>query len=120
MAVRAIRGATQLERDDPDEMREAVTELVTVMLDENSLGTDAIISVLFTSTPDLVSQFPAAAARHLELADVPLLCAREIDVQGALPRVVRVLAHVETELPRSRVRHVYLRGAQALRPDLSA
>ena len=120
MAVRAIRGATQLERDDPDEMREAVTELVSAMLEENALTSDSIISVLFTSTPDLVSQFPAAAARHLELADVPLLCAREIDVPGALPRVVRVLAHVETPAPRPAVKHVYKRGAQALRPDLSA
>jgi len=119
MAVRAIRGATHLGADDAEEMRDAVVELLTQMLDRNGLTADALISVLFTSTPDLVSMFPAAAARALDLGDVPLICALEIGVDGAMPRVVRVMAHVECDLPRACVTHIYLRGAEALRADLA-
>ena len=119
MAVRAIRGATHLTADDAVEMREAVVELLTAMLERNGLGTERLISVLFTATPDLVSAFPAAAARALDIGDVPLICAQEIDVAGAMPRVVRVMAHVECDLPRSEVGHVYLRGAEVLRTDLA-
>ena len=119
MAVRAVRGATCLGADDVEEMREAVVELLTEMLVRNGLGTQELISVLFTATPDLVSAFPAAAARALDIGDVPLICAQEIDVAGAMPRVVRVMAHVETDLPRRAVTHVYLRGAEALRTDLA-
>ena len=119
MAVRAVRGATHLVADDADEMREAVVELVSAMLERNGLGTDHLISVLFTATPDLVSAFPAGAARALDIGDVPLICAQEIDVTGAMPRVVRVMAHVECDLPRAEVTHVYLRGAEALRTDLA-
>jgi chorismate mutase len=100
-------------------MREAVVELVTAMLERNGLGTDDLISVLFTATPDLVSAFPAGAARALDIGDVPLICAQEIDVTRAMPRVVRVMAHVECDLPRSSITHVYLRGAEALRTDLA-
>ena len=119
MAVRAVRGATCLGADDADEMREAVVELLSAMLDRNDLSSDALISVLFTATPDLTSAFPAGAARALDIGDVPLICAREIDVLGAMPRVVRVMAHVESDLPRAEVTHVYLRGAEALRADLA-
>jgi chorismate mutase len=119
MAVRAVRGATHLGADDAEEMRDAVVELVTAMLDRNGLGTDDLISVLFTATPDLVSAFPAGAARALDIGDVPLICAQEIDVAGAMQRVVRVMAHVECDLPRAEVTHVYLRGAEALRTDLA-
>lgn len=119
MAVRAIRGATHLSADDADEMRAAVGELVTQMLARNGLGTADLISVLFTATPDLVSVFPASAARSLDIGDVPLICAQELDVVGAMPRVVRVMAHVECALPRADVTHVYLRGAEALRADLA-
>ena len=119
MAVRAIRGATHLTADDAAEMRDAVVELVTAMLERNGLGTESLISVLFTATPDLVSAFPAAAARALDIGDVPLICAQEIDVAGAMPRVVRVMAHVECDLSRSAVNHVYLRGAEVLRADLA-
>lgn len=117
--VRAVRGATCLAADDAAEMADAVTELVSAMLDRNGLGVDDLISVVFTATPDLRADFPAAAARRLGLGDVPLLCAVEIDVAGALPRVVRVMAHVHTDLPRSAVTHVYLRGADVLRRDLA-
>ncbi len=119
MAVRAIRGATHLTADDAGEMREAVVELVTTMLERNGIGTDALVSVLFTATPDLVSTFPASAARALAIGDVPLICAQEIDVVGAMPRVVRVMAHVECDLSRAEVTHVYLRGAEVLRADLA-
>ncbi len=119
MAVRAVRGATCLSADDADEMRSAVVELLIAMLDRNELSTDALISVLFTATPDLVSAFPAGAARALDIGDVPLICARELDVVGAMPRVVRVMAHVECDLPRADVTHVYLRGAESLRADLA-
>ncbi len=119
MAVRAIRGATRLSADDPVEMSEAVVELVTAMLERNDVDRADLISALFTATPDLVSMFPAAAARGLGLGDVPLICAQEIDVAGALTRVVRVMAHVETDRPRAEIAHVYLRGAEVLRQDLA-
>jgi len=119
MAVRGIRGATRVTRDDPDEIREAIVELMSAMLERNSLNTDALISVLFTATPDLVSTFPAAAARTLGLGDVPLLCTVELNIIGALDKVLRVLAHVETDLARPDISHVYLRGAEVLRVDLA-
>ena len=116
--IRAIRGATRLGRDDEQEMAEAVVELLTCILDRNALETDDLVSVLFTATTDLRSDFPAAAARSLPLEDVPLICAQEIDVVGALPRVIRVLIHAELAVPRAEVVHVYLRGAEVLRQDL--
>jgi chorismate mutase len=119
VAIRAIRGATRLTADDPGEMSEAVVELVSAMLERNAVSHDDLVSVIFTATPDLVSMFPAAAARGLGLGDVPLLCAQEIDVAGALSRVVRVLAHAELDRPRADVVHVYLRGAEVLRQDLA-
>jgi chorismate mutase len=108
-----------LTADDPVEMADAVVELVSAMLDRNGLDRDGLISVIFTATPDLVCMFPAAAARGLGLGDVPLLCAQEIDVTGALPRVVRVLMHAELDRSRGEVVHVYLRGAEVLRQDLA-
>lgn len=119
MPMRGIRGATVLQEDDAQEMAEAVTELVTEMLARNGLNSDALVSILFTATPDLQCAFPAAAARSLGLSDVPLICAQELDVHGALPRVVRVLAHAESDVPRADIQHVYLRGAEALRQDLA-
>jgi chorismate mutase len=119
MAVRAVRGATQLRADDRDEMIEAVVELVTKMLEVNGLVSEDLISMVLTSTPDLTSEFPAFAARQLGMGDVPLLCASEINVAGALPRVIRVMAHVETDRQRADVKHVYLRGAETLRRDLA-
>lgn len=118
MRVRAIRGAVCLEQDDAAQMREAVAELLTAILDRNGISADDVVSVLFTATPDLVSAFPAAGARELGFSDVPLICAQEIDVEGALPRVVRVMMHVDLDRPRREVQHVYLRGAEVLRQDL--
>ena len=119
MALRAIRGATRLSADDPTEMADAVVELVSTLLERNSVDRDDLISMIFTATPDLVCMFPAAAARSLELGDVPLICAQEIDVAGALTRVVRVMVHAEVNRRRSDVVHVYLRGAEVLRQDLA-
>ena len=118
MPVRAVRGATQVDADDRQQVLDAVTELLQAVLDKNALDHDDLISVLFTATPDLTSEFPAYAARQMGIIDVPLLCAAEIAVPGAMPRVLRLLAHVDTELARADVRHVYLRGAAALRTDL--
>lgn len=118
--VRAVRGAIQVDRDDPADILAATHELITEILSRNELVPADLISILFTLTPDLTSCFPARAARDLGLTDVPLLCAMEIDVPGALPRVVRLLAHVESDRPHAAVRHVYLGGAIRLRPDLAA
>ncbi len=120
MAVRAVRGAIQIDRDDPAVIAEATAELLAEVLGRNELDAAEIISVVFTMTPDLASGFPAAAARAAGLTDVPLLCATEIGVPGALPRVIRLLAHVQSDRPRAAIRHVYLRGAARLRPDLAA
>ena len=119
MAVRAIRGATQVAADDRDEVLSATRELVATVLERNELSSEDLISILFTATPDLVSEFPALAARELGLGDVPLMCATEIAVPHALPRVLRLMAHVETPRPRSEIQHVYLRGAAALRRDIA-
>jgi chorismate mutase len=118
MAVRALRGATQVDADDREVIIEATAELMREVLDRNSLTAESLISVLFTTTPDLTAEFPAYAARAMGITDVPFLCAGEIDVPGAMPRVIRLMAHVEAEFSRSEARHVYLRGAAALRTDL--
>ncbi|GAY11366.1 chorismate mutase [Pseudonocardia sp. N23] len=118
MAVRAVRGAIQVDSDTRDDILEGSAELVTAVLERNGLVSDDIISIVFTATPDLTAEFPAYAARLLGLTDVPLMCASEIAVPGAMPRVLRLLAHVETTRTRADLRHVYLGGAAALRTDL--
>jgi chorismate mutase len=119
VAVRAVRGATQIDADDRDQILEATTELVSEVMARNELSTDDVISVIFTVTPDLTAEFPALAARKLGFHEVPLLCATEIGVPGALPRVIRLMAHIATDRSRSEVQHVYLRGATALRLDIA-
>ena len=118
MGVRAVRGAIQVDADTRDDILTGAAELVRVVIDRNHLAADDFISIIFTATPDLTADFPAYAARLMGLTDVPLLCATEISVPGAMPRVLRLLAHVETDLSRMAVHHVYLRGAAALRTDL--
>jgi chorismate mutase len=118
MAVRALRGATQVDVDDRESIIGATAELVREVLARNTLTDDHLISVLFTTTPDLVAEFPAYAARAIGLTDVPFLCAGEIAVPGAMPRVIRLMAFVEAEFARADAHHVYLRGAAALRTDL--
>ena len=119
MAVRAVRGATQLDDDVREHMLERVAEMVTGVMAANDLTVDDFISVIFTATSDLVSEFPAYAARRLGFGEVPLLCARELEIEGSMPRVVRMLAHVETDLARADITHVFLHGAAALRRDLT-
>jgi chorismate mutase len=114
-----VRGATQLETDERDHMLERVAEMVTDVMTANGLEVDDFISVIFTATSDLHSEFPAYAARRLGFGEVPLICARELEIDGSMPRVVRMMAHVETDLPRADVTHVYLHGAAALRRDLT-
>jgi chorismate mutase len=118
VAVRAVRGATQVDVDERDAILEGTSELVTEVLRRNQIEPADLISIVFTATPDLTAEFPAYAARLLGLVDVPLLCTTEIAVPGAMPRVLRLLAHVETAARREDIRHVYLRGAAALRTDL--
>lgn len=100
-------------------MLERVAEMVGDVMESNGLEVDDFISVIFTATSDLHAEFPAYAARQLGFSDVPLICARELEIEGSMPRVVRMMAHVETDLPRSDVTHVYLHGAAALRKDLN-
>lgn len=119
MTVRALRGAIQVSRDAPEALRDSVPKLLTEILRENQISFDDVISILFTATPDLISDFPAAAARMLPVGDIPLICAAEIAVPGALERVVRVLIHVNTEKARSELKHIYLDGAEVLRRDLA-
>jgi chorismate mutase len=119
VSVRAVRGATQLDRDDREHLLARVAEMVTDVMNANQFDVDDFISVIFTATSDVVSEFPAYAARRLGFGDVPLLCARELEIEGSMPRVVRMLAHVETDLVRSEVTHVYLHGAAGLRTDLT-
>lgn len=105
--------------DSPEALRVSVPRLLTEIMTVNEISFEQVVSILFTSTPDLISDFPAAAARVLPVGDIPLICASEIAVPGALERVVRVLIHVETEKARSDLKHVYLDGAEVLRKDLA-
>jgi chorismate mutase len=111
----ALRGATTIERDEPIRVREATRELLERMVADNNIAPADIISVVFTVSNDITSEFPARAARDLGWVDVPLLCATEIPVRGAVPHCIRVLIHLESARPRHALRSVYLRGAAHLR-----
>ncbi len=117
-AVRALRGATRLDADTPEQVTERVAELVLVMLERNDVEVDDIISVVFTATDDIHSMFPAEAARVAGLADVPLLCAQELTIDGKPTRCIRALMHLTTERSRAELHHVYLAGTSVLRDDL--
>lgn len=116
--LRGVRGATTVERDAPELVLEATRELLAEMLASNDVAFEEIAAIFFTTTPDLVSTFPAEAARELGMDMVPLICNTEIPVPGRLGRVVRVMMQVNTTRGQREMRHVYLRGAAALRPDL--
>ena len=122
MAVRGIRGATNVAVDDKSEVLAATRELLVEVLRANDLDVhfDDIVSAIFTTTRDLESAFPAEAARALGMAQVPLLCASEIPVPDSLPRCIRVLLHVNTDKTQAEMVHVYLRDAKKLRPDMSS
>jgi chorismate mutase len=117
-AVRALRGATTVDADTADQVSERVQALVTAMLDRNQVDKEDLISVVFTATDDVHSMFPATAARACGLGDVPLLCARELDIDGGSPLTIRVLMHVSTDRARNQLHHVYLEKARGLRDDL--
>jgi chorismate mutase len=119
MSVRAIRGATQVVANSPEAIAAGVKELLTEILAANALIPPDVISVLFTASPDLNAAFPAAFAREVGFESVPLICAVEIDVPGALERTIRVMAHIETELSAKEISHIYLHGAKALRRDIA-
>lgn len=119
MAVRGLRGAITVDADDPAEILRRTTQLLTVLFERNALTRDTVISIFFTATKDLRTVAPAAAARAMGLTEVPLMCGQEMDVEGSLERCIRLLAHVETERPRSELRHAFLRGATRLRPELA-
>jgi chorismate mutase len=119
MAVRAIRGAIQLDRDDREHLLKATAELLTKTIHANDLDSSQLISILFTATPDITSEFPAVAGRELGLTDVPLMCFVEMNVKHALPLVVRIMIHADIEKERNEIQHVYLRGATALRLDIA-
>lgn len=118
--LHALRGATTVERDDPPSVLGATRELLELLTRRNALTSADVVSALFTVTADLRSEFPARAARELGWLDVPLLCMTEIPVEGSLGRCIRILLHVESGQPRGALRHIYLHGARALRPDLAS
>ena len=118
MTVRAVRGATQVEADDRETLLAATRELVGAVLERNDLEPSDVVSIVFTATRDLTAVAPALAARQLGLHDVALICAQEMWVEGSMPRVVRLLAHVETERRRDEVVNVYLHGTEVLRGDV--
>lgn len=121
MPIRGIRGATTVPADDPDLILGATRELLEeILLENEDMRPEDVASAFFTVTDDLVSTFPAQAAREMGWSLVPMLCAREIPVSNSLPRVIRVLVHWNTEVPQSEITHVYLREAVRLRPDLVA
>jgi chorismate mutase len=117
--LHALRGATSVERNDAQAILDATTELMSAIMERNALAPQRVVSCIFTATDDLDAQFPAVAARALGFEKVPLLCAREIPVPGALPRVIRVLIHYYADDDHE-PRHVYLRDAASLREDLQA
>ena len=120
MKVRAARGAIVVAEDTAASMHASTGRLLASLLERNGVDHDDLISILFTVTDDLRSAFPAEAARQMGMGDVPLLCAREIPVAGAMPAVVRVLMHFHSERALDEVTHVYLDGAEKLRDDLDA
>ena len=116
--VRALRGAITIENDTRDQVMERTALLIQTMMERNDVAKSDLISIVFTATDDIASEFPAAAARQIGISDVPLLCARELDVLDAVGLCIRVMMHLYTEKEPSELRHVYLEGAVPLRTDL--
>jgi chorismate mutase len=116
--VRALRGAITLDEDTRDQVIERTARLLEAMFERNDVLKTDLISIVFTATDDIRAEFPAAAARQIGISDIPLLCARELDVEGAVGRCIRVLMHLYTEKEPAALRHVYLEGAVPLRTDL--
>ena len=116
----ALRGATTLDHDSRDEVMARTTEMLSALLERNGLTAADIVSLMFTATDDIRSEFPAAAVREAGISDVPMICARELAIEGGsnIPLCVRVMAHVYSDRPREELRHAYLRDARQLRSDL--
>lgn len=118
MAVRGLRGATTVDADTAEQVNARTQALLTRMLERNDVDKDDVISILFTATEDIHSIFPAAAAREIGFGDVPLICARELDIVGGASLCIRVLMHITTDKRRGELHHIYLEGAKGLRDDL--
>lgn len=118
MRIRAIRGAVTVPTDDKESIVSSTATLLGEMMERNQISKGDLVSMFFTATPDLVAEFPAAAARRIGISDVPLLCASEINVLGAIPRCIRVMMHVHTDRDYTQLKHVYLGEARQLRTDL--
>lgn len=116
--LRALRGATTVAADDAEQIVAATVELLDEMMARNEVAHDDLVSMIFTTTPDLHAEFPALGARKVGISDIPLLCSQEIDVPGAVERCIRLLVHLYTDRDRSSLRHVYLGDARQLRTDL--
>ena len=116
--VRGLRGATTVDADTPGDIEQRTLEMLGEIMRANELTTDDVISILFTATADVISAFPATAARQAGFGSVPLICAQEIPVPGSMPRFIRVLLHVTTSTPADELHHIYLHGAKGLRDDL--
>lgn len=119
MPVRGVRGATTVDNDTAAEIMQATRELLAAMVQANDIHSEDVAWALFTATPDVRAAFPARAAREMGWMQVPLMDAVEMDVPGALPRCIRILLEWNTDLPQAAIRHIYLRDAVALRPDLT-
>jgi chorismate mutase len=117
VACRGIRGATTVETNTSEDILEVTTDLLDAIIRLNDVAAEDVVSAIFTTTPEITASFPAMAARELGWTDVPLLCAHEMAVPGALRGVVRILLHINTTRTPSEIRHVYLREARALRPE---
>jgi chorismate mutase len=118
MVVRGIRGAITVKEDNAAEVLQATGEVLEEIIKQNELNLEDIASIIFTTTADITSAFPAVAARSMGLQLVPLLCSREIEVQGSLPLCIRLLLHVNTDKSQEEIHHVFLRDASQLRQDL--
>jgi chorismate mutase len=118
VAVRALRGAITIDDDSSEEVVARTAELLNEMMALNDVSKEHLISIVFSATSDITSEFPAAGARRLGISDIPMLCTKELDIIGAIPRVIRVLMHLETDKGYDTLRHVYLGDAKALRTDL--
>lgn len=117
-SVRALRGATTIEVDTTEQIQQRTIELLEAMVERNAVEHEDIISILFTATDDIHSAFPATAARHAGFGDVPLICARELDIEDSTRMCIRIMMHITTTRARRDLRHVYLEGASGLRDDL--
>ena len=118
MLVRGVRGATTVEANTVEAVLEATRELLSAMLKANEIDVECVASAFFTTTVDLNAEFPALAARDIVGTNVALMCGHEMNKPGGLPMCLRILIHVNTDKAARDIKHIYLRGARVLRPDL--